>query len=535
MIDPTLSQQWKDLENHNSLLQGTTLKDLIIEDSVRTEGLSFEIGDLFVDFSKQLVTDETIDLLVALAYELGLPEKINALFSGEIINLSENRPALHTALRVPEGVTADDNPVIRDALNKASEFSSAIRSGKWLGATGKPITAIVNVGIGGSHLGPFMVSAALKAYTEKSITCRFVSNIDPMDIDSQLSSLDPETTLFIINSKSFTTSETITNAKTALHWARNALGSDINLLEQHFVAVTANTQAAESFGILKENIFSTWDWVGGRFSVCSPTSLVAMIAIGPENFQTMLKGCHSVDEHFRSAEISINVPALMGLIGIWNRNFLGHANHAVIPYSTELAPFPSYLQQLEMESNGKQIRQDGSRVTTQTSPVVLGGIGTDAQHSFFQLLHQGTTIIPADFLAFCKPSLPAVNLPDEIALRQHEILLANCFAQSKALALGSSSGSEPFSSDGNRPSTTILGNRLDPFALGQLVALYEHKVFTMGVLWQINSFDQWGVQLGKSLAEIITKDLTETKGHSDHDSSTKSLLARYQKSREIYS
>ena len=533
MIDSTLSQQWKDLESHSSVLKEMTLKDLLFEDSSRTEDLSFEIQDLCIDFSKQLITGETIDLLSALAYERGLSEKIHALFSGEIVNTSENRPALHTALRLSTGPSEDVSSIVRDALSKASEFSSAIRSGKWVGATGKPITSIVNIGIGGSHLGPFMMSAALRPYAEESITCRFVSNIDPAAIDSQLNLLEPESTLFIINSKSFTTSETITNAETAVQWARNALGSEDNLLKKHFVAVTANPEAAENFGVLKENIFPIWDWVGGRFSVCSSASLAVMIAIGAENFQKLLEGCHSIDEHFRSTDLSNNVPALMGMIGIWNRNFLGYGNHAVIPYSADLTHFPSYLQQLEMESNGKQIRQDGNRVVTQTSPVILGGPGTDAQHSFFQLLHQGTTIIPTDFITFSKPSLPVGNLSQEIVLRQHEILVANCFAQSKALAVGSDSGSEPFLSDGNRPSTTILGDRLDPFTLGQLVALYEHKVFTMGVLWQINSFDQWGVQLGKSLAEIIAKDLTETKGHSDHDSSTKSLLARYQKSREI--
>jgi glucose-6-phosphate isomerase len=532
VIDPTLSQQWKDLESHSSLLKERTLKDLIFEDSTRAENLSFEIDDLFIDFSKQMITNETIDLLGALAYERGLSEKIDALFSGEIVNISENRPALHTALRFSTGPSEDVNSAIRDALSKASEFSSAIRTGKWVGATGKPITSVVNIGIGGSHLGPLMVSAALRPYAEENITCSFVSNIDPIAIDYQLNSLEPESTLFIINSKSFTTSETITNAEAALQWAQNALGSENDLLKKHFVAVTANPEAAERLGVLKQNIFPIWDWVGGRFSVCSSVSLAAMIAIGAENFQKLLEGCHSIDEHFRSTELSKNVPALMGMIGIWNRNFLGYGNHAVIPYSADLTHFPSYLQQLEMESNGKKIRQDGDRVSTQTSPVILGGAGTDAQHSFFQLLHQGTTIIPTDFITFCKPSLPAGNLSEEVVLKQHEILVANCFAQSKALAIGSDSEPESFLSDGNRPSTTILGNRLDPFALGQLVALYEHKVFTMGVLWQINSFDQWGVQLGKQLAEIITKSLTETRGHFDHDSSTTALLDRYQKSRE---
>jgi len=532
MIDPTLSQQWQDLKSHSSLLEGITLSDLLTNSEQRSKSLSFEIGDLFVDFSKQKVTNETIDLLVALANEVNLSEKIDDLFSGEVVNLSENRPALHTALRASKASSDDVNLVISDALKKAYDFSSSIRTEKWLGVTGKPITAIVNIGIGGSHLGPLLVNTALRSYGEQNITCRFISNIDPMHIDSHLSSLKPESTLFIINSKSFTTSETITNAEIALQWAQNALGDEKDLLKQHFIAVTANPEPARGFGIPENNIFPTWDWIGGRFSICSSVSLSGMIAIGHENFERMLDGCQSIDEHFRTTELSKNIPVLMALIAVWNRNFLGHTNHAVIPYSTDLTHFPEYLQQLEMESNGKKIRHDGNRVTTQTSPVVLGGIGTDAQHSFFQLLHQGTTIIPSDFIAFCMPSYEAKNLSKEIVLKQHETLLANCFAQSKALAIGSGSEPEPFSSDGNRPSTTILASRLNPFTLGQLIAIYEHKVFTMGVIWQINSFDQWGVQLGKSLAKIIKSDLVKAKGYSNHDSSTEILLSQYHKSLE---
>ncbi len=533
MIDPTLSPEWKALESHSSSLKPSALKDLLVEDYSRVESLSLDIGDLFVDFSKQLITDETIDLLLSLANSLNLSEKIQSLFAGEVMNFSENRPALHTALRVPSESEDQGSPLVKEALIKTSEFAENVRAGEWVGVTGKPITSIVNVGIGGSHLGPLMISSALRSYSGNDITCRFVSNIDPKNLESQLSYLEPESTLFIINSKSFTTSETIMNAQVALKWAQKTLGEESNLLHRHFVAVTANHKAAESFGILPENIFPTWDWVGGRFSVCSSVSLAAMIAIGSENFQTMLNGCHNIDEHFRLTELSQNIPALMGMIGVWNRNFLSHANHAIIPYSTDLTHFPSYLQQLEMESNGKQVREDGRRVNAETSPILLGGIGTDAQHSFFQLLHQGTTVIPVDFIAFCNPTPPTETLDGEMVLKNHEILLANCFAQSKALAIGSKTETGYLSSDGNRPSTTILGNRLDPFTLGQLIALYEHKVFTMGVLWQINSFDQWGVQLGKSLTETIATDLTEAKNNSDHDPSTKSLINRYQKNRDL--
>jgi len=533
VIDPTDTQQWKELSEHSSLLEVASLEELLNGDPSRIEDLSFEVGSLHVDFSKQLVTKDTIDKLVALGNELKLSDKIHGLFAGEIVNVSENRPALHTALRFSEGSDEGVSGVVRDELERASDFSLLVRSGKWVGATGKPITTVINIGIGGSHLGPLMANAALRPFRKDSIKSEFVSNIDPADIDSKLHLLDPETTLFIINSKSFTTTETITNAEAAIQWLINSLGTERDSLERHVVAVTANSSAAESMGLPKENIFTIWDWVGGRFSICSSVSLAVMISIGPENFQLLLDGANSIDEHFKSTDLSENIPVLMALIAIWNRNFLDYGNHALLSYSEDLKYFPSYLEQLEMESNGKQLRVDGEKVTHHTSPVVLGGIGTDAQHSFFQLLHQGTTTIPSDFIVFCKPSISSDALSEDTFLKQHEILVANCFAQSKALAIGSGRESGEKKSDGNRPSTTILGTRLDPYTLGQLVALYEHKVFTMGAIWQINSFDQDGVQIGKSLAASIENDLSLAEDFSDHDASTQSLLSIYQQRRGI--
>ncbi len=533
MIDPTDSQHWKELSEHVSFLETLSLEQLLNEESSRVEDLSFEIGNLHVDFSKQLITKETISKLVALGNELNLSEKINGLFTGEIVNVSENRPALHTALRFSEGSNEEVDRVVREEFDRASDFSLLVRSGKWVGATGKPINTVINIGIGGSHLGPLMADAALRPFRNETIESKFVSNIDPADIDSKLHLLDPETTMFIINSKSFTTAETITNAEAAIHWLKSSLGTEKNFLRQHVVAVTANPSAAVKLGIPKGNIFTIWDWVGGRFSICSSVSLAVMISVGPENFQLMLDGANSIDEHFRSTKLSENIPVLMGLIAIWNRNFLGYENHALLSYSEDLKYFPSYLEQLEMESNGKQFRVDGEKTTHHTSPVILGGVGTDAQHSFFQLLHQGTTTIPSDFIVFCKPPMSSDALPEDTMLKQHEALVVNCFAQSKALAVGSGRKSGELKSDGNRPSTTILGTRLDPYTLGQLVALYEHKVFTMGAIWQINSFDQEGVQIGKILAANIGNDLSLNGDLSDHDASTRSLLSLYRQRRDI--
>ena len=533
MIDPTDSRHWKELSEHVSFLETLSLEQLLNEESSRVQDLSFEVGNLHVDFSKQLITKETISKLVALGNELNLSERINGLFTGEIVNVSENRPALHTALRFSEGSNEEVDRVVREEFDRASDFSLLVRSGKWVGATGKPMNTVINIGIGGSHLGPLMADAALRPFRNETIKSKFVSNIDPADIDSKLHLLDPETTMFIINSKSFTTTETITNAEAAIHWLKSSLGTEKDLLRQHVVAVTANPSAAVKLGIPKGNIFTIWDWVGGRFSICSSVSLAVMISVGPENFQLMLDGANSIDEHFRSTKLSENIPVLMGLIAIWNRNFLGYENHALLSYSEDLKYFPSYLEQLEMESNGKQFRVDGGKTTYHTSPVILGGVGTDAQHSFFQLLHQGTTTIPSDFIVFCKPPMSSDALPEDTMLKQHEALVVNCFAQSKALAVGSGRKSGELKSDGNRPSTTILGTRLDPYTLGQLVALYEHKVFTMGAIWQINSFDQEGVQIGKILAANIGNDLSLNGDLSDHDASTRSLLSLYRQRRDI--
>ena len=537
MVDPTQSSQWRILEEHCSSIQETSLQELL-QDNARVESLSFKAADLFIDFSKQLITSETIDLFNALADHTNLEMQIDDLFTGQIINRSENRPALHTALRMPPSSSvkvADQDiiPLIRSVQEKAAEFAVKVRTKEWLGVTGQPITSVVNIGIGGSHLGPYMAYKALRPFCLSGIDCRFISNIDPADLDANLCSLDPATTLFILNSKSFTTSETLANAQAAVGWVEKALGKNSNVLEKHFVAVTANSEKAETFGFQPNNIFSTWDWIGGRFSVCSPASLAVMIAVGPENFKTILDGCQKMDDHFRTSNLTANVPALMGLIGVWNRNFLGFSNHAVIPYSKDFEHFPTYLEQLEMESNGKHVDREGNKVTLETGPILLGGVGTDAQHSFFQLLHQGTTVVPVDFIAFCEPSLASNNLSIDLIHRQHETLLANCFAQSKALAIGTETDKGNTSSDGNRPSTTILGDRLDPFTLGQLIALYEHKVFTMGVLWEINSFDQWGVELGKSLVDDVASDLTGTDTNKAHDSSTTSLIARYRKRRNL--
>ncbi|MBG02316.1 MAG: glucose-6-phosphate isomerase [Acidimicrobiaceae bacterium] len=537
VVDPTQTSQWKELEKHCSFIKENSLQELL-SDADRVRFLSIEADNLFADFSKQLITEETVNLLADLAEHMNLNAKIDALFAGEIVNTSENRPALHPALRMPpesivEAKEQNVVPLIHGMNERTFEFAMKVRNKKWLGATGKPITSVVNIGIGGSHLGPYMAYKALQPYSLNEIDCRFVSNIDPTDINTNLHSLDPETTLFIINSKSFTTSETSMNAQTALTWIEKTLGENTNAIYQHFVAVTANTKEAEKFGFKPENIFSTWDWVGGRFSVSSSASLAVMIAIGPDNFRKLLDGCQMMDEHFRTSEITQNMPALMGLIAIWNRNFFGFPNQAVIPYSKSFEHFPSYLEQLEMESNGKNIDQEGNRVNLETSPVVLGGVGTDAQHSFFQLFHQGTTIVPIDFIAFCDPTQPSNSLSQDTIRKQHEILLANCFAQSQALAIGSKTDNPNTSLGGNRPSTTILGDRLDPLTLGQLIALYEHKVFTMGAVWQINSFDQWGVELGKSIVNDVLDDLTSAGTNKDHDSSTASLIARYQMRRNL--
>jgi len=533
VVDLTESSQWKKLEEHCSAFRGASLQDLI-NDQGRVESLSFEVGDIFFDFSKQLLSSETLHLLADLADQVGLERQIEGLFGGAVVNQSENRPALHTALRMPPTLEIEVDgrdviPLIQAAHRKAEEFAMKIRAKEWLGVTGRPISSVVNIGIGGSHLGPYMAFQALRPYCENNVNCYFISNLDPADLVTNLSSLDPETTLFIINSKSFSTSETLTNTESAMEWVENALGIDSQILQKHFVAVTANKSKAESYGFAPENIFPIWDWVGGRFSVSSATSLAVMVAVGPDNFKRMLEGCRQMDEHFQASSLTENIPALMGLISLWNRNFLGYSSSAVIPYSQDFMFFPAYLEQLEMESNGKNIDREGNLAKYETGPAILGGVGTNAQHSIFQFLHQGTSIIPVDFIAFANPSPSNGTIDNDVVSRQHEALLANCFAQSQGLAIGDPEANGTFSSSGNRPSSTILADRLDPFTLGQLIALYEHKVFTMGAVWQINSFDQWGVELGKSLVNNVASNLAGIPTSSGHDSSTTSLVARYRK------
>ena len=531
MVDLTKSSQWKKLEEHCSSVRSLSLRELI-NDSKRVESLSFERDDLFFDFSKQFLADETLHLLVDLASHAGLEEKITGMFEGEIVNQSEERPALHTALRMSPttqvNVDGEDViPLIQAAHEKASDFALRVRAKEWLGATGKPISSVVNIGIGGSHLGPYMAFKALRPYCENGIDCSFISNLDPADLDTNLSSLNPETTLFIINSKSFSTSETLTNAESALEWIEKSLGTDPQILKKHFVAVTANSDKAESYGFVSDNIFPIWDWVGGRFSVSSATSLAVMIAVGPDNFKTLLDGCRKMDQHFETAILIENIPVLMGLISIWNRNFMSYHTQAVIPYANDLASFPAYLEQLEMESNGKNVDIEGNLIDYETGPAILGGVGTDAQHAIFQFLHQGTTVIPVDFIAFANPAPTRGGVDNDVVYRQHEALLANCFAQSQALAMGEPQRNGHSSSVGNRPSSTILADRLDPFVLGQLISLYEHKVFTIGALLQINSFDQWGVELGKSLVDNVASDLAGVPSSMAHDCSTRSLVTQY--------
>ena len=537
MVDLKESSQWKELEEHCSSVRGLSLRELI-NDSKRVESLSFERDNLFFDFSKQHLTDETLHLLNDLASHAGLKEKITGLFEGEIVNQSEKRPALHTALRMSPTAQVNVNgqdviPLIQAAHEMASDFALRVRTKQWLGATGQPISSVVNIGIGGSHLGPYMAFKALRPYCDNSIDCRFISNLDPSDLDTNLSYLNPETTLFIINSKSFSTSETLTNAESAMEWIEKALGTDPQILRKHFVAVTANGEKAESYGFPSDNIFPIWDWVGGRFSISSATSLAVMIAIGPDNFKTLLDGCRKMDQHFETAILTENIPILMGLISIWNRNFLGHHNQAVIPYANDLASFPAYLEQLEMESNGKNVDSEGNLIDYETGPAILGGVGTNAQHAIFQFLHQGTTVIPVDFIAFANPSPTRGDIDNDVVYRQHEALVANCFAQSQALAIGEPKIKGPSSSIGNRPSSTILADRLDPFALGQLIALYEHKVFTISALLRINSFDQWGVELGKSLVDNVASDLAGVPSSVAHDSSTRSLVTQYHMRKDV--
>jgi len=527
---------WKALESHHKQVFKLHLRELFADDSKRGERMTVEAAGLYLDYSKNRVTDETLKLLLRLAEESGLRARIDAMFRGEKINLTENRAVLHTALRAPKGTSIvvdgeDVVPKVHAVLDKMADFSDRVRSGAWQGHTGKRIRNIVNIGIGGSDLGPVMAYEALRAYSERDLTFRFVSNIDGTDLAEALRDLEPSETLFIVSSKTFTTLETMTNAHTARSWSLAGLGGDEASVAKHFVAVSTNAAEVAKFGIDTANMFEFWDWVGGRYSMDSAIGLSTMVAIGPELFRAMLGGFRQMDEHFRSAPFERNLPVLMGLLAVWYNEFFDGQTVAVLPYEQYLKRFPAYLQQLTMESNGKHVTLDGTDVTRQTGPIYWGEPGTNGQHSFYQLIHQGTRVIPCDFIAFAE-SLNPIG-------RHHDMLLANVFAQTEALAFGKTPEQVKAEGtpdwlvphrvfEGNRPSNTILVDRLTPETLGKLVALYEHSVFTQGVVFNVDSFDQWGVELGKALAQRIIPELeTGAEPKLDHDSSTNNLIRRY--------
>jgi glucose-6-phosphate isomerase len=529
---------WKALEAHYQKVRELHLRELFAEDPKRGERLTLEAAGLYLDYSKNRVTDETLKLLLQLAEEGGLRARIDAMFSGEKINITENRAVLHIALRAPKGasiVVDGENvgPQVHAVLDKMSEFSDRVRRGDWKGHTGKRIRNVINIGIGGSDLGPVMAYEALKNYSDRSMTFRFVSNVDGTDFAEAVHGLDPAETMFVVSSKTFTTLETMTNAHTARDWSLQGLGGDSEAVAKHFVAVSTNAAKISEFGIDTANMFGFWDWVGGRYSMDSAIGLSTMLAIGPENFRALLAGFHEMDEHFRTAPFERNLPVLLGLLSVWYTDFFGAETVAVLPYEQYLKRFPAYLQQLTMESNGKHVNLAGAEVDYPTGPIYWGEPGTNGQHSFYQLIHQGTRLIPADFIAFVETLNPLG--------RHHDILLANVFAQTEALAFGKTL--EQVKAEGtpdwlvphrlfagNRPSNTILADRLTPQTLGKLVALYEHSVFTQGTIWNIDSFDQWGVELGKVLAQRIIPELeSKTEGKLLHDSSTNTLIRRYRK------
>lgn len=529
---------WKDLDVHADKIRQQHLRDLFATDPDRGKRMSTEGAGIFLDYSKNRITDETIKLLLELAHESGLRTRIDAMFRGEKINRTENRAVLHIALRAPQGgsIVVDGKdvvPEVHEVLRRMADFSNRVRSGAWKGHTGKRIRNVVNIGIGGSDLGPVMAYEALKHYSERDMTFRFVSNVDGTDFAEAVRDLDAAETLFIVSSKTFTTLETMTNAQTARDWSMRALGSDPRSVAHHFVAVSTNAAEVSKFGIDTANMFGFWDWVGGRYSMDSAIGLSTMLAVGPDQFRSMLNGFHEMDEHFRTAPFEQNLPVLMGLLAIWNNNFLGAQTVAVLPYDQYLKRFPAYLQQLTMESNGKHVTLDGAGVDYQTGPIYWGEPGTNGQHSFYQLIHQGTRLIPCDFIAFARSLNP---------LGQHQdILAANVFAQAEALAFGKTREQVKAEGtpdwlvphrvfEGNRPSNMILAEQLTPAALGKLVALYEHSVFTQGAIWDIDSFDQWGVELGKVLAKRIIPELeSPQEPQLEHDSSTTNLIRRYRK------
>jgi glucose-6-phosphate isomerase len=531
-------EAWRSLEQHYARMLSRHLRELFAQDPTRGERLTAEAAGMFLDYSKNRVDDETLRLLLELAEQSGLRGRIDAMFRGEKINITEKRAVLHVALRAPRGasIIVDGKnvvPEVHAVLDKMAAFANRVRSGEWKGHTGKRIRNVINIGIGGSDLGPVMAYEALKYYSDRAMTFRFVSNVDGTDFVEATRDLDAAETLFIISSKTFTTLETMTNAHSARDWSLGKLGGDAKAVARHFVAVSTNAEKVAEFGIDTANMFEFWDWVGGRYSMDSAIGLSTMLAIGPDHFRAMLEGFHAVDEHFRTAPFERNLPVLMGLLGVWYSDFFGAQTVAVLPYEQYLKRFPAYLQQLTMESNGKHVTLAGTQVDYDTGPIYWGEPGTNGQHSFYQLIHQGTRLIPCDFIAFTQP-LNTLG-------RHHDMLLANVFAQTEALAFGKTPEQVKAEGtpdwlvphrvfEGNRPSNTILLDRLTPAALGKLVALYEHSVFTQGTIWDIDSFDQWGVELGKVLAQRIIPELeAKTEPKLGHDSSTTNLIRRYRK------
>jgi glucose-6-phosphate isomerase len=539
-VSLTALPAWQALVAHQKKIRDVHLRQLFADDPQRGERLTAEAVGIFLDYSKNRITDETLTLLLQLAEACGLRQRIDAMCRGEKINVTEDRAVLHVALRAPRtaSILVDGEnvvPKVHAVLDKMTDFANRVRSGAWTGHTGKRLRNIVNIGIGGSDLGPVMAYEALRHYSDRTLTLRFVSNIDGTDLVEATADLDPAETLFIVSSKTFTTLETMTNAESARAWLLRAFGQDVKAVARHFAAVSTNAAKVSEFGIDPANMFGFWDWVGGRYSMDSAIGLSTMLAIGPDHFRDLLSGFHQMDEHFRSAPFEKNLPVLMGLITVWYNNFFGAQTVAVLPYEQYLKRFPAYLQQLTMESNGKHVTLDGANVDYPTSPVYWGEPGTNGQHSFYQLIHQGTSLIPCDFIAFVE----AVNKVG----RHHDILLANVFAQSEALAFGKTVEQVKAENtpewlvphrvfEGNRPSNTLLIERLTPETLGKLVALYEHSVFTQGVIWNINSFDQWGVELGKALAQRIVPELeSASEPEPGHDSSTNHLIRRYRNSK----
>jgi len=532
--------QWKALQRHHAALRGTTLRELFKQDPKRGERLIAEGAGLYLDYSKNLATDETLDLLHKLARARGVHARMEAMFRGEKINATEKRAVLHVALRAPKGTRImvdgkDVVPEVHEVLDRMAAFSDKVRSGEWKGHSGKRIRNVVSIGIGGSDLGPVMAYEALRDYSRRDMSFHFVSNVDPTDFVETVRDLDAHETLFVICSKTFTTLETLTNAHAARDWCLQQLGGDESAIAKHFVAVSTNIEGVRAFGIDTANMFGFWDWVGGRYSMDSAIGLSTMLAIGPENFHAMLAGFHAMDMHFRHTPADRNLPVLMGLLSLWYNDFFGAQTVAVLPYAQYLKRFPAYLQQLTMESNGKHVTLEGAHVDYPTGPIYWGEPGTNGQHSFYQLIHQGTRLIPCDFIGFCQPLNPLHD--------QHDLLMANVFAQSEALAFGKTlqqvrAEGTPAAlaphrvCEGNRPSNTILAQRLTPHSLGTLVALYEHSVFVQGTIWNIDSFDQWGVELGKQLAKKVIPQLRDAHPKLDHDSSTDTLIRRYRQWRD---